>query len=141
MIARALQQAFLIAALALLPALVCGSIRVRFNSAKPPEPLALGEVRAATAREWGDQVQWVDARPKARFDAGHIPGAILLNLEQWPDLIGSFLDAWEPDKTVVVYCDGGDCDASRAVADRLRDDYQVKAIYVLKGGWPAWQAK
>jgi rhodanese-related sulfurtransferase len=137
-IARALTQAILIAALALLPATICGFVRLRVQH---EEPLAPGEIRVESARNWGDQVQWVDARPKARFEAGHIPGAIPLNMEEWPDLIGKFLDAWDLDKTVVVYCDGGDCDASRAVADRLRDDYQVKSIYVLKGGWPAWQAK
>jgi rhodanese-related sulfurtransferase len=137
-ILRVLKQALLLAALALVPALICSKIQLRSTH---EEPLAPGEIRAASVRQWGNQVQWVDARSQARYEAGHIPGAVLLNLENWESLIPKFLDAWDLEKTVVVYCDGGSCDASRAVADRLREDYQVKSIYVLKGGWPAWQAK
>ena len=44
-----------------------------------------------------------------------------------------------PIRRVVVYCDGGGCEASRHVADRLRDKLGMKSVFVLKGGWPAWQ--
>jgi len=137
-ITRTLKQALLLAVLAAIPALISARLQLRLVRQEALQP---GEIGAATARQWGDQVQWVDARPLTQFDKGHVPGALLLNLENWDSLIPKFLDAWDPDKTVIVYCDGGSCDASRAVADRLRDDYQIKPIYVLKGGWPAWQAK
>lgn len=138
MSARTLRQALLLLALAALPALVSGAMQLQTHR---EEPLAPGEVRVATAQLWREHVQWVDARPQARFDAGHIPGAILLNEEQWETLLPKFLDAWDPDKTVIVYCDGGHCDASRAVAERLRGELQIQSTFVLKGGWPAWQAR
>lgn len=136
MIGRALRQALVLAALALLPALVCAALQVQWRT---PEPLEAGEVRVGTARMWGAQVTWVDARVRARFEAGHIPGAVLLNEEEWDTLLPAFLDAWNPDQTIVVYCDGGGCEASHHVADRLRDQLALKSVFVLKGGWPAWQ--
>ena len=66
-------------------------------------------------------------------------GAILLNEEHWEELIPAFLDAWDPEKTIVVYCDGGKCDASRAIATRLRDELKLESVYVLQGGWTAWR--
>jgi rhodanese-related sulfurtransferase len=92
--------------------------------------------------EWGDRVLWVDARTRAKYEREHIPGAILLNEDEWNTLISAFLDAWDPDVPVVVYCDGGSCDASHAVAERLRKEYpQVTKVHVLKGGWSAWPGK
>ena len=136
MIARALRQFAALLALAELPALVSGALRREGHR----QPLEAGEIRAATARQWGDKVQWVDARSRQRFEQGHIPGAILLNEDEWGRLVAKFLDAWEPDKTIVVYCDGGGCDASKAVAARLRDELKLEnGIFVLKGGWTAWQ--
>lgn len=138
MIQRTLRQILLLAAIALVPALVSAAIQLKFQK---PEPLAPGEVRAATVRQWGNAVTFVDARPRARFEAGHIPGAILLNPAEWDTQVPKFLDQWDPEKAVIVYCDGGECEASREVSELLRDQLQIKSVYVLKGGWPAWQAK
>lgn len=138
MIARALRQAALLLALALLPALVSGALQLQWNNA---EPLADGEVKAATVREWGSKVQWVDARPRDKFDAGHIEGALLLNEDEWKKLVPAFLDAWDPDRPVVVYCDGGSCEASHAVAKRLREELKIGDVHVLKGGLTAWPLK
>jgi rhodanese-related sulfurtransferase len=159
MFARAFRQAAILFCLALPPALVSGAIQLRWqhprsapaseNAGAPAsgalewkreDPLAPDEVRTATARSWGKDVIYVDARSKERFDAGHIDGAVLLNHESWEALVPKFLDAWDPDKKVVVYCDGEGCDAARSVAERMRRDLQVPNIYVLKGGWPEWQS-
>jgi rhodanese-related sulfurtransferase len=136
--ARALRQAIALLALALLPAIVSGTLQLRWNDAETLEP---GEVRAATVREWGSKVQWVDARPRDKFEAGHITGAILLNEDEWSKLVPAFLDAWDPDRPVVVYCDGGSCEASQAVARRLREELKIGDVHVLKGGLTAWPAK
>ncbi len=133
-----IRQALLLLGIALLPALVSGAIQLRWHH---EEPLAPDEVRPATARSWGKEALFVDARPKQRFDAGHIKGAILLNNEDWDSLSTKFIDAWDPDQKIVVYCDGGSCEASREVAERLKREFQIKNIYILKGGWPAWQAQ
>ena len=138
MIARAVRQLALVLALALVPALVSGAWQLRWRA---EQPLAPGEVRVATARMWGDNVQWVDARPRARYERTHIPGALLLNEEEWDKLVGPFLDAWDADKTLIVYCEGGSCDASQAVAGRIRTELKIGGVYVLKGGWAAWERK
>jgi rhodanese-related sulfurtransferase len=137
-IARALHQTFVLLAFALVPALVSGFVQLRWNDA---EPLAVGEVRAATVQEWGAKAQWVDARPRDKFAAGHIEGALLLNEDEWGKLVPAFLDAWDPDRPVVVYCDGGSCEASHAVARRLREELKIGDVHVLKGGLTAWPAK
>ena len=136
MLRAALAQLAILLALALLPAAVSGAIRLKWQK---PEPLGESEVRLETAQMWGGKVLWVDARPRARFEREHIPGAVLLNEDEWVRLVGPFLDAWEPEKTIVVYCDSGSCDASRTVARRIKEELQVEStIWVLHGGWDAW---
>ena len=137
MIAQALRQAAVLLALALAPAFVSGLIQLKRTDRAPLQD----EVTAADVQAWGDKVQWVDARPRAKFEQGHIGGAVLLNEDEWDRLVPAFLDAWEPEKIVVVYCDGGSCDASHAVARRLREDLKLENIHVLKGGLSAWPQK
>jgi rhodanese-related sulfurtransferase len=137
-IARLCRQALLLAALALLPALVSGTIQLQRNPQKPLQP---GEIQAAKARELGLQVLFVDARPAERFEAGHIPGAVRLTSQEWDALVPKFIDAWEPDRVVVVYCEGGTCDTSREIAERIKRELQIQSVYYLQGGYPAWQRR
>ena len=136
MIARAFRQLIVLLALAAAPALVSGVVQLKWQP--HPQPAA-DEISFETARKLGDQVLWVDARPRAKFEREHIPGAVLLNEDDWVRLVGPFLDAWGQEKTIVVYCDGGSCDASRHVARRIKDELQIEnAVWVLQGGWDAW---
>lgn len=137
MIVQALRQLALLLALALVPATVSGVIQLKRTDRAP----ATEEVPASLVQSWGGDVVWVDARPRARFDQGHIDGALLLNEDEWDRLVPAFLDAWEPEKFVVVYCDGGSCDASHAVARRLREELKIDNIRILKGGIAAWPPK
>jgi len=137
-IARTLRQLAFVLALALVPALVSGAWQLAW---KKEEPLAPGEVRLAMAREWGDKVQWVDARARAKYERTHLPGALLLNEDEWDTLVKPFIDEWDPDKTLVVYCDGGTCDASHAVAARIRKELSIRDVFVLKGGFAEWEGK
>ncbi len=137
MIAQAFRQLAVLLLLALAPALVSGVIQL-----KRTEPASVqDEVAASEVRALGDKVLWVDARPRAKFEAEHLPGAVSLNEDEWDRLVPTFLDAWEPEKTVVVYCDGGSCDASHAVARTLREDLKLENVRVLKGGMKAWSEK
>ncbi len=137
MIAQAFRQLTALLLLALAPALVSGKIQL-----KRTEPASVqDEVTASEVRALGDKVLWVDARPRAKFEAEHLPGAVSLNEDEWDRLVPTFLDAWEPEKTVVVYCDGGSCDASHAVARTLREDLKLENVRVLKGGMKAWSEK
>lgn len=136
-ISQALRQLGALFALALVPALISGAIQLKWREASPPGE----EVVLSMAESWGDKVLWVDARSRAKFERGHIAGAVLLNEDEWDRLAPAFFDAWMPDKIVVVYCDGGSCDASHDVARRLRNDFKIENVHVLKGGWDAWPRK
>jgi rhodanese-related sulfurtransferase len=56
-------------------------------------------------------------------------------------LLPQFLTAWSPEKKVVVYCSAQSCNAAREVAKRLRDEAQLKNVFVLEGGWEEWRKK
>jgi len=136
---RAVRQAVII----LLAALIPGALAAAFHPLRPPwsqETLAPGEETLATVLSWGDAVLWLDARSEAEFEAEHIPGALLLNMEEWDRLFPQFLDQWSPEKKIVVYCGAASCGLSHEVAERLRKS-NISEVYVLKGGWEAWKER
>lgn len=134
------EQAVRLCVLALLPAVVSTWVHPSRPDWTRPAPRA-DEVTASQIAAWSGPVLWVDARSRAEFDRSHIPGAVLLNEEQWEDLLDGFLDAWQPGMRVVVYCGGGGGDASRNVARRLRaGSSDLGEIHILHGGIDAWSA-
>ncbi|MGI9115623.1 MAG: hypothetical protein DLM52_04340 [Chthoniobacterales bacterium] len=130
------RQAVLLAGLALLPALAQA---LHLHDRISWQPPAADEVTVSRAKEWGDAVMWLDARPIDDFNSAHIPRALPLNTADWDSLLGPVLNSWSPARRIVVYCSRQSCDASREVARRLRDEAGLKNIYVLTGGWEAWQ--
>jgi rhodanese-related sulfurtransferase len=133
----AVRQALLLIALAFAPA-ISEAIYFR-NKVSWHSPIPASElVTIDQARSWGDNVIWVDARPDNEFERDHIPGAILLNEDRWNELLPQFLGQWSPERNVVVYCSAQSCNASREVAKRLREEAQLKNVFVLDGGWEEW---
>ena len=133
----AVRQALLLIALAIVPAI--GEAIYFRNKVSWQSPVPASElVTVDQARSWGDNVIWVDARPDNEFEGDHIPGAILLNEDRWTDLLPQLLGQWSPEKKVVVYCSAQSCNASREVAKRLRDEAQLKNVFILDGGWEEW---
>jgi rhodanese-related sulfurtransferase len=135
-----LRQIILLAAAALLPAIGEGIYfrdRISWKSPIPASEL----VTVDQARAWGDGAIWLDARPDEDFAHDHVPGAILLNEDRWNELLPQFLTVWSPEKKVVVYCSAQSCNAAREVAQRLRDQAQLKNVFVLEGGWEEWRKK
>ncbi|MGF1530232.1 MAG: rhodanese-like domain-containing protein [Puniceicoccaceae bacterium] len=120
----------------LLSAFVWGihgsSAFARFAEAKE------GEVTFSQIQAWAQEILWVDARQKSDWDAGRIENAVWLSEGNFESGLSLFLDRWYPGLAVVVYCDAQDCDASTAVAARLRDELEIDNVWVLKGGWQAW---
>lgn len=98
------------------------------------------EVGATWVAARGSMVLWVDARNELAFRRDAIPGAVNLNEERWDDLFPEFLARWAPGRLVVVYCDDR-CVASQEVARRLRGDFQIENVFVLRGGRKSWSAK
>jgi rhodanese-related sulfurtransferase len=136
------RQALILFLLAFLPAIgqaIYLREKVSWEAPIPPSEL----VTVDLARQWGDNAIWVDARPEEEFQRDHIPGAILLNEDQWDDLFRDFSQRWSPDKKVVVYCSTQSCNLAVEVARRLRrqTDPPMKDVFVLKGGWEEWLKK
>jgi rhodanese-related sulfurtransferase len=133
-----LRQIVLLLGLALLPAVgqaLYFRDKVSWRSPIPASEMAT----VADARGWGSNAIWIDARPEAEFEQEHIPGALLLNEDRWNELLSPMLAAWSPEKRVVVYCSSESCGSSREIARRLRDEAQLKNVFVLEGGWEAWK--
>lgn len=101
--------------------------------------LAENEVTLANLPGSEDAIIWVDARTEEEFESGHIPGAILVNEDEWERGLLRIFDVYTPDSLVVVYCDSETCHASKVVAARLASDLQSSNIYYLRGGWQSWQ--
>lgn len=104
--------------------------------------VAEGEVTLAQVRamEAAGGVLWIDARARSEFEKGHVPGAILLNEQEWESLMFEAVETLSRnDKPIIIYCDAQRCDASHRLAEKLRDLGQSE-IHVLAGGWNAWQS-
>ena len=87
-------------------------------------------------------VAFIDARPQKDYLAGHIPYAYLIPAETVADgRLGDMMDLGgvDPSMRVVVYCEGGTCDASHLVALTLQDMGFTK-IHIDVDGFPGWQA-
>jgi rhodanese-related sulfurtransferase len=134
---RALRQALLILLAALIPAGLTAAFHPR-RPAWSEDTLLPGEVKLQTVLAWGSDVLWIDARSLKDYEAEHVPGAILLNLEDWEQLFPRFLDRWRPEEKIVVYCSSTSCELSHEVAERLKTN-GISPVYVLKGGWEAWK--
>jgi rhodanese-related sulfurtransferase len=109
------------------------------NAPRPGETAALDEF-AISLSEIPDpgRVLWLDARSESEYLGGHIPDALLVNLESWQQGLDRVFKAWEPGRPVVVYCSSASCHTSAQVAARLRREFEVNSIYHLREGWEGW---
>ena len=88
----------------------------------------------------GIPILWIDARSEKEFQADHIPGALWLNETHFESGIDRLLDRWSPEIALVVYCNSKTCNASQHLASRLKQS-GFSVVYVLEGGWEAWQKR
>ena len=137
-----LRQSALLVVLALLPA----AVQALYLRDKIPWQARVADsdfVEVDTARGWGTNVLWIDARPADEFERDHVPGAISLNEDRWNEGLAQFLTTnWSPEKKIVVYCSAASCNLAEDVARRLREEAKLpNEIRILKGGWEAWLAK
>lgn len=133
----AIPQALLLVFLAALPA-VGEAFYFRDKISWSSRVSASEIVDLDLVRSWGGDVMWVDARPDNEFQENHIPGAISLNEDRWNELLPQFLAQWSPEKKVVVYCSTKSCNLAGDAARRLREEAQLKNVFVLEGGWEEW---
>lgn len=76
----------------------------------------------------------LDVRPPEEFSAGHLPGAVNIQLSD----LGSRLKDLPEDREVVAYCRGAYCVLSFEAMSRLRKEgFKARR---LEEGYPEWRA-
>ncbi len=91
----------------------------------------------------GDEVcLLIDARKMDNYTDGHIPGAYQVDYYQLSEQIEKIRDQLGVD-FIIVYCNGGDCEDSLALAHDLIFEYQVDdfRVWVYEGGYEEWFKK
>jgi rhodanese-related sulfurtransferase len=102
-----------------------------FGQVDGAEPVGVDEL---LARSNAGEVVVVDVRPRVEFDAGHLPGAISIPLEE----LSQRLSELDPDTSVVAYCRGPYCVlAAQAVAQLRAAGLQAVRLAL---GPPDWHA-
>jgi rhodanese-related sulfurtransferase len=82
---------------------------------------------------------FIDSRSREEYAVGHVPGALNISLEEnkqrlsWGDL------PYPLGQTLVVYCEGGDCQTSLSLA-KLIHEQGFRDIRIFTGGWTGWSA-
>jgi len=80
------------------------------------------------------EVALLDVRPANEYQAGHLPEAINIPLEQ----LEAMLDGLPRDKEIVAYCRGPYCALSHEAVQRLRQlGYRARRF---EEGYPEWKA-
>ncbi|MCE8027816.1 metalloregulator ArsR/SmtB family transcription factor [Halomonas daqingensis] len=80
------------------------------------------------------RVVLLDVRPEEEFQAGHLPEAINIPLEQ----LEAMLDRLPLDRDIVAYCRGPYCVLSHEAVVRLRQlGYRIRRF---EEGYPEWKA-
>lgn len=80
-------------------------------------------------------VHFVDAREDHEWVEGRLRGAIHLPSSAIYKYIERVTAAVPRNEKVIVYCTGGDCDASHKVADVLQRDFHFTDVHIFEMGW------
>lgn len=118
---------------ALIQGLILGNVELSGNTG--PYSVAFEEVE-----QW-DSVIWVDARMEKAYMEKHYPMALHLTEDNWDSGLSGILSIWDIDIPIVVYCDGDQCESSRLISQRLRQEIGVEEVYWLEGGWEMLREK
>jgi len=91
---------------------------------------------------WDEGVSvFIDARPDHEYVEGHIPGAFWMPASEVSGAMIFEIEKWAGgyDGAVVIYCVGGDCDASENVAIRLQESGFTNLL-IMREGFKDWSA-
>ncbi len=102
-----------------------------FGAVDGAEPVGIEEL---LARAHAGDVTVIDVRPRLEYDAGHLPGAISIPLDELPTRLSEI----DPDHPVVAYCRGPYCVMSAEAVTQLRRVGRVARR--LAGGPLEWGA-
>ena len=87
----------------------------------------------------GDTI-FIDARDINAFEEGHIKGAVLFPIVEFDARIENFIDHYEPDQNIIIYCSGRSCEDSHHLA-QLLTEFGYENILVMIDGFPGWEEK
>jgi rhodanese-related sulfurtransferase len=105
-------------------------------SAPRPDEMAGLNISLAQAKSLYDaRVPFIDARHMDEYEAGHVQDAFQMSTEDFngSDVL-NYLDRNAP---IVVYCSGGQCDASKNLV-KLLQQAGYKQARIMEDGYPAW---
>ena len=85
-----------------------------------------------------DMATFVDARAFEEYEEGHIEGAMWMPAYAFDDGEPVNFLMIDLEKPIVIYCGGGDCDASENTAIRIQGYAPSAVMHVFKDGYPAW---
>ncbi len=100
-----------------------------------PVTISLAEAKALFD---SGQAVFVDARHAFDFRIGHIKSAVNIPLNDF-DAQSRTIASLPTDKTIVVYCDGSECNSSIELAAKLYEK-GFGGIKIFFGGWQEWTA-
>jgi rhodanese-related sulfurtransferase len=109
------------------------------HSAASPETglsaeTVLAHLRAGSAR-------FVDAREEREYVTGHLRGSINIPSSAIYQHIGKLIEQVPPNEKIIVYCGGGDCEASHHVSDALQRDFKFADVTIYLKGWSEVDAR
>jgi len=81
----------------------------------------------------------LDARAEGFYRDGHVPGARNLPASASGFDVPAAILELPKDRACVIYCEGGDCQSSLALAKRLHEA-GFRDVRVFTGGWDEWRA-
>lgn len=88
-----------------------------------------------------DKFQLLDARNHEQFIKSKIGNSInIFPYNENFDEVANKILSLPTDKTLIIYCDGGECDLSHKLADMLLD-FGYSNLYIYTGGWEEWIKK
>lgn len=102
------------------------------TSALPSDALTSEKLLAHLA---GGTAHFVDAREEHEWAGGRLRGAIHLPSSEIYKNIERVTSMVPPDDLVIVYCTGGECEASHKVADALRNEFGFRNVQIFEKGW------
>jgi len=79
---------------------------------------------------------FIDVRTAQEYDAGHIPGAVLIDVNS--DSFDEMIKKLDKNAVYVVYCRSG---IRSARASERMNSFGIKNVYNFSGGFGAWQEK
>lgn len=96
--------------------------------------ITLAEAEELFARK---EALFIDSRPEKDYSEGHILGAWNIPFEEYREKHALSKLAIPFERTLVVYCDGSECQSSVFLA-KILHEYGFQDIKVFFGGWAEW---